>query len=180
MKPVIRLATALIVIPLLASCKTHVAALQHHPSFTFASVTQHAFVDAGVASSVRQLGAAQRVRYGDLLARTFLEENPALRIISTGQLLQKTGLEPFDLQLNTYRLTGVISEDHVEHVRQAFPQARYLMVCRVEKNIVSQRHEEAETDVADSSEDQKKGEYERVRVDVSLTTTREMGATLSI
>ncbi len=181
MKRSFALLPLLMMMALLASCKTHVAALHQHPSFTFESIKQHAFVVAGVTSSTHQpLATTQRVRYGNLLARSFLEERPYLQVIDAGHLLQKIGRASFTAQLDAFRDTGVMDVGNYAPVLRAFPRARYLMAARIETNHVQRIHEESESDVADSEEDQKKGEYEQVRVDISLRTERNMGVTLSI
>jgi hypothetical protein len=68
----------------------------------------------------------------------------------------------------------------IEHIRQLIPDARFLILCRVESNHVSQDRQQTETKVADSAEDEKKGEYEHVRIEVTLTTSREISASLLI
>ncbi len=170
----------LIVMMTLSACKTPVVDVQHDPSFTYAAVAQSHFVVGGVVATTEHLDDITRIRFGDLLARVFSEERPELMLIRPGLLLKKTDNESFTRLLDGYRLTGVISEHDVDHVRRAFPAARYLLLSRIEMDHVSQLHDENETDVPDSEEDRRKGEFEQVRVDVSLTTTRQMGATLTI
>ncbi len=55
-----------------------------------------------------------------------------------------------------------------------------LMLAHIEQDRVTQNHDQTETDVADSEEDARKGDYDQVQVDVSMTTQRDMGVTLSI
>ncbi|MFQ5519131.1 MAG: hypothetical protein ACE5E3_03920 [Mariprofundus sp.] len=164
----------------LAACKTQVVGKQQHASFTHDSVMQSRFVIGGVVSAVRPLDDMTRMRFSDLMGRAFAEEAPRMAMVRTGHVLKALGYEPFRQMLDAYRESGVIDLSDAAQLRRAFPDTRYLMLTRIEKNHVSQNHNQTETDVADSIEDEKKGEYEQVRVDVSLTTERQMGATLSI
>jgi len=164
----------------LSACKTQVIGMQQHPSFTYETLMQSRFVIGGVVSTVTPLDDMTRMRFSDLMGRTFAEEKPRLVIMRTGHVLKALGYEPFEQMLNAYRQSGVIDPLDAALLRRAFPDIRYLMLARIEKNHVSQNHDQTETDVADSSEDAKKGDYDQVQVDVSLTTTREMGATLTI
>jgi len=175
-----KLIIVLICLTGLAACKTPVVGLQQHPSFTYETAIQSRFIIGGVASSVTPLNDMARVRFGDLMGRAFAEEKPELAIVRVGLLIKALGHETYEQILDEYRETGVLDAGDVAQLRHAFPDARYLMFVRIEQDNVRQNHDQTETDVADSPEDAKKGDYDQVQVDVSLNTTREMGATLSI
>jgi hypothetical protein len=170
----------LLLLAAVSACKTQVLDLQHHPSFTHQSATNAVFVAAGVVSNDKKMDVMQSIRYGDLLARSFSRTRPYLHVIRTGMVIREIGVESFRELLSVYRLTGVINKHEVADVQNSFPQARYLMFSRIEKNKVSRHHSETETDVADSAEDRKEKEYEHVRVDVSLDSRRDMEANLMI
>jgi len=170
----------LICLSVLASCKTAVVGMQQHPTFTYDTVVKSKFMVGGVVSAVSPLDDITRVRFSDLMVRTFTEEKSELAISRAGFLINALGHESFEKILDRYRETGVLDEHDATQIRHAFPDARYLMFVRIEQDHVSQSHDETESDVADSEKDRKEGEFEHVRVDVSLTTMREMGATLSI
>jgi len=165
---------------LLSACKTQVIGLQQHASFDYQATTQHQFVIAGVVSTVEPLDSLTRVRFGDLLGRTFHQMKPHMTMISSGHVIKAIGQQSFSRLLDEYRLTGVLNVQDVDGLHSAFPTARYVMLCRIEKDQLEQSYDETETDVADSEEDRKKGEYEYLRIDVSLITSRDMGATLLI
>lgn len=164
----------------LAACKTPVVGMQQHPSFTYESAMNSRFVIGGVVSTVMPLDDMTRTRFSDLMGRSFAKEKPRLAIVRAGFLIKVLGYQAYEQMLDEYRDTGVISPLDADQIRRALPDVRYLMLVRIEQNRVIQNHDQTETDVADSSEDAKKGDYDQVQVDVSLTTTREMGATLTI
>jgi len=175
-----KLILLLAITSMLVACKTQVVGLQQHPSFTYETVTHNRFVIGGVVSATAPLDDVTRIRFSDLMGRTFAEEKPELAIKRAGFLDRALGHEPFEQMLDAYRETGVIDAADAALVRRAFPDVRYLMLAHIEQDRVTQNHDQTETDVADSEEDAKKGDYDQVRVDVSMTTTREMGATLTI
>jgi len=175
-----KLIVVLICLAGLTACKTQVIGLQQHPSFTYETLIQSRFVIGGVVSTVTPLEDITRMRYSDLMGRTFAEEKPRMMLVGAGHVLKALGYEPFEHMLDAYRDSGVVDRMDAAQLRRTFPDIRYLMLVRIEKNRVSQNHDQTETDVADSSEDAKKGDYDQVQVDVSLTTRREMGATLTI
>lgn len=179
-KPMQYLFVFVLLISSLTACKTQVIGLQQHPSFTYQSTLQTQFVVAGVVSSVAQLDDITRIRLGDLLARTFQQRQAHIRIIRTGFVFKALGEQAFTKLLDDYQLTAVIKQDEVLDLRNAFPNARYVMLARIEKNQINHEHDETETDVADSEKDRQAGEYEQIRVDVSLQTSRSMGASLLI
>ncbi len=170
----------LISLAALAGCKAQVIGMQQHPSFTYESAMNSRFVIGGVVSSVNRLDDMTRMRFSDVMGRTFAEEKPGMMIVRASHILKALGHKSYERMLDAYRESGVIDPLDAAQIRRAFPDIRYLMLVRIEKNRVSQNHDQTETGVADSADDAKEGEYERVRVDVSLTTTREMGATLNI
>jgi hypothetical protein len=172
--------TLLVSMCLLAACKTPVAGMQQHPSFTYEAITQNQFIIGGVVSAAGSLDHITRIRFGDLLERIFHKERPELDMIRTGYLFREIGSESFARLLDGYRLTAMVTEQDMDNIRHLFPAARYLVLCRIEKDQVNRQHHESEADVVDSEEDRREGEFEYVRVDVSLATTREMGATLTI
>jgi len=175
-----KLILLLAVTSLLVACKTQVLGLQQHPSFTYETVTHNRFVIGGVVSAVAPLDDVTRMRFSDLMGRIFAEEKPELAMMRAGYLNRAMGHEPFEQMLDAYRETGVIGIVDAALVRRTFPDIRYLMLAHIEQDQVTQNHGQTETGVADSEDDAKKGEYEQVRVDVSMTATREMGVTLSI
>jgi len=175
-----KLIVVLICLAGLAACKTPVVGMQQHPSFTYETVMQSRFVIGGVVSAVTPLDDMTRMRFSDLMRRTFAEEKPRLLILRSGRVLKALGHESFEQMLDAYRESGVIGPVDASQIRRVFPDVRYLMLVRIEENRVSQKHDQTETNVADSTGDAKEGEYEHVRVDVSLTTRRDMGATLLI
>lgn len=165
----------------LVGCKTQIAHLQKDPSFTYVAMTQHQLVVGGVVSMVDpEQPLLERVRLGEMLARAFKEERRELRFISTGLLQKKLGSENLAKLQDDYQSTGTIEAMDVEQIRQLIPDARFLILCRIESNHVSQDRRETETKVADSAEDEKKGEYEHLRVEVTLTTSRGISASLLI
>jgi len=175
-----KLMIMLICLSVLAACKTPVVGMQQHPTFTYDTVVKSRFMVGGVVSAVSPLDDITRMRFSDLMVRTFAEEKSELAIARAGFLMNALGHESFERMLDGYRESGVLAEDDAAQAGHAFPDLRYLMLARIEQDHVSHSHDETESDVADSEKDRKEGEYEHVRVDVSLTTTREMGATLTI
>jgi len=165
---------------MLIACKAQVVGMQQHPSFTYELVTHNRFVIGGVVSATAPLDDVSRMRFSDLMGRVFIEEKPEMKIVRAGFLNRALGHEPFENMLDAYRETGVIAAADAALVRRVFPDVRYLMLAHIEQDQVRRNHDQSETDVADSKEDAKKGDYDQVRVDVSMTTTREMGATLTI
>ncbi len=180
MKQLEKLMIVLVCLIGLAACKAQVVGMQQHPSFTYESVMQNRFVIGGIISTVKPLDDMARIRFSDLIGRRFAEEQPRMAIVRTGFLIKALGHEAYEQMLGEYRKTGIIDPLDVAQIRRDFPDIRYMMLARIEKNDVSQNHDQTETDVADSADDAKEGEFEQVRVDVSLTTRREMGATLVI
>ncbi|NWF39438.1 hypothetical protein F3F96_09845 [Mariprofundus sp. NF] len=170
----------LIAMLLLVSCKTQVVGLQQDHSFTYANALQAGFVAGGVVSLVDSLNDQQRMLYSEIMVREFADERPGFSFIRSGALISAFSLQQYGAWLDAFQLTGEISEPFASAVKVSFPKARYLMLCRIEENRITQEHSERETDVADSEEDRKKGEYEYVQVDISLTTTRQVGARLTI
>jgi hypothetical protein len=170
----------LLVLAILTACKTQVLDLQQHPSFTYEAATSSVFIAAGVVSGSKKLNTIHRIQYGDLLARKFNNTRHHLQVIRTGYMVKKIGVDPFEHLLDGYRLTGVIMGRDTVDIQNAFPQARYLILSRIEKNHISQSHVESKTDVADSTEDQGKKEYEHVRIDISLDSKRDVEASLMI
>ena len=164
----------------LAGCKTPVVGMQQHPSFTYEAVSQNRFLIGGVVSAIVPLDARTITRFSDLMQRSFIEERPHLDILRTGILRRAIGSESYHHMLDQVAIAGLPDAGDFSAIRRAFPELRYLIVARIEENHISQRNNQSETDVADSEDDQKKGEYEQVRVDVSLITGRKMGVTLSI
>lgn len=175
-----KLVIILICLAGLVACKTPVVGMQQHPSFTYQAAMQSRFIIGGVVSTITPLDDMTRMRFSDLMGRTFAEKKPGLLIMRAGYVRKALGRKPYRLMLDAYRETGVIDPVDVEQVRRAFPDTRYLMLVRIEDNRISQNHDQTETNVADSPEDAKKGDYDQVSVDVSLSTTREMGAALII
>jgi len=164
----------------LTACKTAVIGMQQHPSFTYEATMHSRVLVGGVVSALTKRDRVTRQRDAELMARMFAEERPGLSQLRSGHLAQALGPDAYQRMLDEYRATGLIDAEAAQRIRQAFPDIRYLMLARIERNHVTREHQQSETDVADSAEDAKKGEYEQVRVDVSLTTRREMGATLTI
>ena len=165
----------------LAGCKTQIAHLQQDPSFTYEAMTQHQLVVGGVVSMVDpEQSVLERVRLGEMLSRAFKAERGELQLISSGYLLKKLGSQDLAILQDSYQFTGTVEPSDVEHIRQLIPDARFLILCRIESNHISQDHQKTETPVADSAEDEKKGEYEHLRVEVTLTTSREVSASLLI
>jgi len=174
------LSILLLTMLMLLSCKTQVIGLQQDHSFIYANALQGGFVVGGVASLVDRLNDQQRMLYSEIMSREFADERPGFSFIRSGALVSAVSMQQYGAWLDAFRLTGEVSEPFADAVKISFPKARYLMLCRIEENRITQEHSERETDVADSEEDQKKGEYEYVQVDISLTTTRQLGARLTI
>jgi len=164
----------------LAGCKTPVVGMQQHVSFTYDNVMQGQLVVGGVVSTVGELTDIERIRYSDILFREFIDEHKGIQLIRAGSLVKAMGAARYQQWLDNYMLTGVLDKRDTALIRQSFPHARYLILSRIELHDVTQSHSETETDVADSEEDRKKGEFEFVRVDVSLNTSRQMGASLAV
>ena len=164
----------------LVACKTPVVGMQQHASFTYETVMQGQVVIGGVVSNVDELTDLDRLRYSDIQSRAFIDEHQGIKIVRVGQLLQAMGAEPYHKWLDRFMVTGVITNSDADIVHQLFPHARYLILSRIESHNISEKHSETETDVADSEEDREKGEFEFVRVDVSLTTSRQMGVTMMV
>jgi len=175
-----KFSTLLILILLLVGCKTEVVGLQQDQSFTYDSALQGAFVAAAVTSLADDLNDRQRMLYSEILAREFVDERPEFTLFRSGVLISSYSLQQYRAWLNNYQLSGEIADTFANAIRKTYPHARFVILCRIEENRVAQHHSETETDVADSEEDRKKGEFEFVQVDVTLTTSRQVGATLSI
>lgn len=165
---------------LLPACKTPVTGLQQHASFTYEATTEHRFLIGGVVSSYKKLDAIKQIRFADLLARTMQTELPHIRIVPSGAVLKAVGQQRFDALLDAYRLTGVITPRDVTELQMAFPDGRYLILCNIEQDQIDQEQNETETEVADSEEDRQQRNFELIRVDLSLITSREMGASFLI
>ncbi len=165
---------------LLPACKTPVTGLQHHASFTYEATTQHQFVIGGVVSSHKKLTEIKRIRFGDLLGRTFHSELPHIKTVPTGALIKALGQQRFNALLDAYRLTGVIKQQDVTELQAAMPDARYLILSNIEQDQIDQEEHETETEEADSEEDRQQRNFERIRVDLSMITSRELGASLLI
>ncbi|WP_147434038.1 hypothetical protein [Mariprofundus sp. EBB-1] len=133
-----------------------------------------------MTSSVEKLDDITRIRLGDQLGRQFHEEKPNIKVIRTGLLAKEVGNVSLMTLLDSYRVAGAINSQDVEDVRHAVPSARYLVLSRIEQDHISEKSNQTESNLADSEQDKKKGEYEQVRVDVSLETTHEMGVSLTI
>jgi len=176
----VRFIVVLLSMFLLVACKTPVVGMQQHGSFTYEAVMQDQLVIGGVVSTMDELSGIERIRYGDMLARELVDEHNKIQIIPAGLVLKTMGAAWYQHWLDGYMLTGVVDSSDAVMIHRALPHARYLMLSRIEHHEINQSHSESETDVADSEEDRKKGEYEFVRVNVSLNTSRQMGATLMI
>jgi len=175
-----RLMVVLLSMFLLVACKTPVVGMQQHPSFTYETVMQNQIAIGGVVSTVDQLTDVERIRFSDILFRELVDEREGIQIIRAGLVVKAMGLEQHQQWLDDYMLTGTIAYSDTSFLREKFPHARYLVLSRIELHDVSSSHSETETDVADSKEDREKGEYEFVRVDVSLKTKRQMGVSLAV
>jgi len=165
---------------LLPACKTPVAGLQQHASFTYEATAMHLVVIGGVVSSHKQLTEIKRIRFGDLLGRTLHTELPHIKTVPTGSLRKALGQQPFNDLLDAYRLTGVITQQDVTEIQAVFPDARYLMLCNIEQDKIDQEQHETETETADSEEDRKQRNFDLIRVDLSLITSRDLGASFLI
>jgi len=175
-----KFSVVLIAMLLLISCKTQVVGLQQDHSFTYDNALQGGFIVGGVVSLIDPMSDQQRMLYSEILAREFIDERPEFSVIRSGSLISAFSVAQYETWLDEFQLTGELSAPFSDAVKVHFPKARYLMLCRIEEDRVTQDHSESETDIADSEEDRKKGEYEYVQVDVSLTTSRQVGARLTI
>lgn len=170
----------LLVMMFVSGCKTEVQGKLHDESFTYESAAHYPFVVGGVVSMIDTVSIEQHLLYSDILIREFIDERPEFTLYKTGRLIMTTSEAGYLAWMEDYLKTGEVRREFSKLIRMIYPNARYLVFCRIEENQVTQNHTENETDVADSDEDRKRGEYEYVQVDISLNSTRQVRATLNI
>jgi len=158
----------------------HISGLQQDPSYTYEHISESSFLIGGVTSLPDEWILAYQLMVGEILANAFRDERSDIQILPAGAIYKALGTEKYQNLLNQYRLSGLIAPNDVADIRIAFPNVRYLLLARVNESHVFEKKAHTETDVSDSKKDNKKDEYEFVKVEVSLIRWREVSASLLI
>ncbi len=133
----------------LAACKTQVAGLQQDPSFDKAALRASPILIAGVVEVNKKPQVAEVVHRGNVLRQAILKERKGLMLVQTQALVDKLG-ESTMLQLwQAYQAHGGVDTKVLGKIHQLFPQARYIVLSRIEQNQTRQYRDTSEEDETD-------------------------------
>jgi hypothetical protein len=148
------------------SCGTKVVGVFHDPSFDYATLQEEKMAVGGVVYSV----GPQEVRtlIGDeatnRLQFELLRNREDLDVLPAGAVLIAVGDEFYDKILFDYERGAMLSESHLEALREGLEgRARYVIFSRVEEDVVSRKR-----DLESQGDEEEKEET------LKLTTSRRV------
>jgi hypothetical protein len=153
----------------LPACGSRVAGLYTDPSFTRESLRAKAVVPLGVVFLQGDDDRDERLRFAESVRHTLSERRADLAVAPAGEALIAIGPDEVDLLLDQYRRTGRFTAAQLEDLARAQPVARYLVLGRVDTDLVERTREESRTRDGD-----------RVRLEIEMITRREMGITFDV
>ncbi len=161
---------------LLASCKTQVAGLQQDPSFTKDSFRAHPIVIAGAVDMTQSISSIQVIHQGELIRQALLKKQKGLSLIPTQTVVSKVGEQPMQALWLAYQSQSVIPQEALQSIHKAFPQARYIIIAKIERNQSRQFRETWEEDVLNDM-----GEpTDRYRKVIAQVAERQIAASLLV
>ena len=161
---------------MLVACKTQVVGLQQDPSFTKASLSQSPVLVLGVLPDKAPVQAAWVRNQGDSLTQTLRQERKRVTWVSTTEVMQKVGGQTIKQLWQAYMQSRQLDADVLSLLHQKFPQARYVLLAKVDSNQTRQYRDKYEEDETD--EMGKPTEY--YRVTIAQVAERNMSVSLLV
>ncbi len=161
---------------MLVACKTQMVGLQQDPSFTKASLSQSPVLVLGVLPAKEPMQATWVRHQGELLTQAFREKHNDVNWVSTAQVAQHVGEQAMQNFWQTYMQSKQLDVGMLSVLHQKFPQARYLVLAKVDSNQTRQYRDKYEEDEADEM-GKPTGYY---RVTIAQVAERNMSVSLLV
>jgi len=115
-------------------------------NFTMADLKEHGIHIGGFSSKVVELNTLMRLNYSTILSNTMLKnlkDSKKIRLTNTTEVIKKVGRDAYIELMESYDYNPGFKSGEFQLLKEALPQARYLLVAYIEnENIIDNSYEE--------------------------------------